>query len=245
MGATPAWVTLAISLPTVDESWLDAFSQQFSAVLSRYNVALIGGDTTRGPLSITVQAMGLCDKDKVLRRDRAKTGDRIFVTGELGDAVIGLKAVLDKMDDEKLLPCIHRLNRPEARVSFAEQLTQYSICAIDISDGLLADLGHILEASQCGASIDLSAIPISSSAQYFFQKYHNNIIDWSMLLTQGDDYELCFTADERNRSALIALAQQHKLRLSCIGEITGSGVLVCLDEKKQRVHFSATGFKHF
>lgn len=245
MGASPAWITLAISLPTVDESWLDAFSQQLSAVLSRFNVTLIGGDTTRGPLSITVQAMGLCDKDKVLRRDRAKAGDRIFVTGELGDAAIGLNAVLKKMDDEQLLPCIHRLNRPEARVSFAEQLTQYSSCAIDISDGLMADLGHILEASQCGASIDLPAIPLSLSAQYYFQKYHNKIIDWSMVLTQGDDYELCFTASERCQPALIGLAEQHQLRLSCIGEITASGELICFDENKQPVHFPATGFKHF
>jgi thiamine-monophosphate kinase len=192
-------------------------------VLSRFNVALIGGDTTRGPLSITVQAMGLCNKHRVLRRDTAKAGDRIFVTSELGDAAIGLNAVLKKIDDEELLPCIHRLNRPEARVSFAEQLTQYSSCAIDISDGLMADLGHILEASKCGASIDLSTIPVSASAQYYFQKYHNNIIDWSMLLTQGDDYELCFMATETAQSDLNALAQRHQLRLSCIGEITGSG----------------------
>lgn len=245
MGATPAWVTLAISLPTVDEFWLTEFSLQLSAVLTKFNVCLIGGDTTRGPLSITVQAMGLCDKDKVLRRDQAKVGDKIYVTGYLGDAVIGLKAVLNKLEDTKLLPCIYRLNRPEARVSFAEQLTQYSSCAIDISDGLMADLGHILKASQCGARIDLSSIPLSMSAHYYFHNYHENTIDWSMVLTQGDDYELCFTANDRYHVALTALAQQHKLKLSCIGEITDSGELQCFDINNQPVHFSITGFKHF
>jgi thiamine-monophosphate kinase len=245
MGATPAWVTLAISLPEVDESWLAAFSQQLYAVLSRFNVSLIGGDTTRGPLSITIQAMGLCDKDKVLRRDRAVAGDKLFVTGELGDAFIGLRAVLDGLDDIALLPCIDRLNRPEARVSFAEQLTQYSVCAIDVSDGLIADLGHILKASHCGALVDLSKIPLSSAVQHYFRNYHNNTIDWPMVLTQGDDYELCFTLDEKYHAAVIALAESQRLRLSCIGEITESGELLCLDEKKQAYQFTETGFKHF
>ena len=245
MGATPSWVTLAITLPAVDESWLTAFSQQLYTVLSTFNISLIGGDTTRGPLSITVQAMGLCDMDKILRRDRAKVGDKVFVTGDLGDAAIGLHAAFNRLDDEKLLPCIHRLNRPEARVSFAEQLTQYSSCAIDVSDGLVADLGHILKASQCGARIDLSTIPLSCSAQYYFQKYHNNIIDWSKVLTQGDDYELCFTVDESDQSAVMALAQRHQLKLTCIGEITDSGELLCFDANKRAVHFLETGFKHF
>jgi thiamine-monophosphate kinase len=139
MGATPAWLTLAISLPDIDERWLQAFSNQFYSVLSKFNISLIGGDTTKGGLSITIQAMGFCDKDKILRRDKAEAGDKVFVTGELGDASIGLQAILNNLNDEKLLPCIQRLNRPEARVKFAEELVLYSKCAIDISDGLVAD----------------------------------------------------------------------------------------------------------
>jgi thiamine-monophosphate kinase len=245
MGATPTWVTLAISLPDINETWLAAFSNQLSAVLSKYNVSLIGGDTTKGSLSITVQAMGLCDKGKILRRDQANTGDRIFVTGDLGDAVIGLAAVLKNLDDENLLPCIGKLNRPEARVEFARELTEYSKCAIDLSDGLLADLGHILKASHCGARISLSDIPLSSAAQYYFKNYHNNVIDWSMVVTQGDDYELCFTVNNEDESAVKELANKHRLKVSCIGEITDSDKLICIDPNGEPVDFSGTGFKHF
>ncbi len=245
MGAKPAWVTLAITLPEINESWLQAFSNQFHAVLSKFNVSLIGGDTTKGALSITVQAMGLCEKDKVLRRDRAEVKDKVYVTGWLGDAAIGLQAISDKLEDEVLISCINRLNRPEARVMFAQDLVQYSKCAIDISDGLVADLGHVLSASHCGARIDLSTIPVSSAARHYFEIYHNNIVDWSMVLTRGDDYELCFTLDHDDESAVIELAEQHDLQISCIGEVTDSGEQVFIDENKAELSFSGSGFKHF
>lgn len=245
MGATPAWVTLAISLPVVDERWLQAFSDQFSAVLSQFNISLIGGDTTRGQLSITVQAMGLCDSGKMLRRDQAQAGDKVYVSGNIGDAAIGLQAVLKQIDDEKLLPCVNRLNRPEARVAFAEELTSYSNCAIDISDGLVADLGHVIDASSCGANISLSNIPLSLSALYYFEHYQQNKIDWSMVLTQGDDYELCFTVSVDNESAVKALASKHKLKVTCVGEIIESGEMTFYDKNNEQVDFINTGFKHF
>ncbi len=245
MGATPAWVTLAITLPGIDEDWLSAFSQEFSAVLTEFNVSLIGGDTTRGALSITIQAMGLCDQEKILRRDQAKPGDKIFVTGYLGDAAIGLQAVLNHLDDERISACIDKLNRPEARVCFAEELSAYSKCAIDISDGLVADLGHLISASHCGAHIKVSEVPLSSSAQYYFEHYHKTIIDWSMVLTQGDDYELCFTADSKNESAVRKLADRHQLNLSCIGEVTDSDKLDFVTAENDTIKFLNTGFKHF
>lgn len=245
MGATPTWVTLAISLPEINHRWLQAFSKQFSAVLSEFNISLIGGDTTRGALSITIQAMGVGDRKTILRRDQAEANDKIFVTGNIGDACIGLQAILNQLDDENLLSCVNRLNRPEARVNFAEELTLYSKCAIDISDGLVADLGHIISASFCGAKINLSAIPISSSAQYYFDFYHKSVIDWSMVLTQGDDYELCFTVNNKNESDVISLAKKHQLKVTCIGEVTESGGLVFSDENNKPVNFSSTGFKHF
>jgi thiamine-monophosphate kinase len=245
MGATPAWFTLAISLPDINEVWLQAFSNQFYSVLSKFNISLIGGDTTKGELSITIQAMGLCDKDKILRRDKAEPGDKIFVTGELGDASIGLYVVLNNLNDERLSPCIQRLNRPEARVRFAEELVLYSKCAIDVSDGLVADLGHIIESSHCGAKISLSEIPLSLAAQYYCQQYNNNLIDWSMLLTQGDDYELCFTVNKNNQPAVEKLAKKHSLKLTCIGEITESRALNFVNLNGEAVYFDQTGFKHF
>ncbi len=245
MGATPAWVTLAISLPDINDAWLTAFSNQLSNLLSRFNISLIGGDTTKGPLSITIQAMGLCDKDKILRRDQAKLKDKVFVTGDIGDAGIGLQVVLNNLNDENLLRCVQKLNRPEARVKFAEELTQYSACAIDISDGLVADLGHVINASHCGARINLSDIPISSCVQYYFDHYHKSAIDWSMVLTQGDDYELCFTVNSKNEHAVRELAKKHQLKISCIGEITDSNELAFINKDNELMKFSSTGFKHF
>ena len=245
MGATPAWLTLAITLPDVDDRWLSAFSQQFSSVLADFNISLIGGDTTRGALSITIQAMGFCAEEKILRRDKARAGDKIFVTGDIGDAAIGLRVVLDRIDDEKLLTCVDRLNRPEARVRFAEALSRYSRCAIDISDGLAADLGHILSASNCGADIKLSAIPLSSAARYYFDCYHKSQIDWSMVLTRGDDYELCFTVDSKDELAVKRLAEKYQLKISCVGMITESKKLEFFTDENELVSFLDTGFKHF
>ena len=245
MGATPTWVTLAISLPEINETWLQTFSNQFSAVLSKFNISLIGGDTTKGALSITIQAMGVCDQKKILRRDQAEPGDKIFVTGYIGDASVGLQAVLNQLADKNLLSCVNRLNRPEARVNFAEELTLYSKCAIDISDGLVADLGHIISASDCGADIKLADIPLSSSTRHYFDFYHKSIIDWPMVLTQGDDYELCFTVNNNKESAVSALAKKHQLKVTCIGEVTASNELVFTDVNNEIINFSSTGFKHF
>lgn len=245
MGATPAWITLAISLPEVNEDWLHRFSKALVEVLMSFNVSLIGGDTTKGVLSITVQAMGLCDKDKLLRRDQAKPGDKIYVTGDLGDAAIGLQLLLNKIDDEKLQPCITKLNRPQARVKFAEELLSYSACAIDVSDGLVADLGHIVSASHCGADVYLSRIPLSSASRYYFDKYNDGVIDWSMLLTRGDDYELCFTISCDNESSINAVANKHNLKISCIGEIKDSKELSFISIDGDLENFSDSGFKHF
>ncbi len=245
MGGAPAWLTLAITLPEIDESWLQKFSQSFSETLKYFNISLIGGDTTKGALSITIQAMGLCDKNKLLRRDQAKAGDKIYVTGNIGDAAIGLQAIINKYTDKKLQPCITQLNRPEARVKFAEALVLYSACAIDISDGLIADLGHITKASNCGAKIYLSKILISPAANYYFEKYNNSTVDWSLLLTQGDDYELCFTVNEKNENKVKNLARQHELKISCIGEITKEKTLNFINAKGEAEEFFNAGFQHF
>jgi thiamine-monophosphate kinase len=245
MGASPAWLTLAITLPEVDENWLSRFSNSFADILKRFNMSLIGGDTTKGALSITIQAMGLCDRKSVLRRDRAKPGDKIYVTGNIGDAAIGLYAILNNLADDDLQPCITSLNRPEAKVNFAQELLPYSDCAIDVSDGLVADLGHILEASNCGAKVLLSEIPRSSATKYYFDRYNHGETDWQLLLTQGDDYELCFTVREGFERSVDTLAEKHRLKISCIGEITENTGLDLLNTDGEKVNFVATGFKHF
>lgn len=245
MGATPAWITLAITLPEIDDDWLCRFSDTLSETLNRFNVSLIGGDTTRGELSITIQAIGFCDKERQLRRDKALVGDKIYITGDLGDASIGLKSIVEKLEDVELQSCVERLNRPDARVEFAEQLLNYSSCAIDVSDGLVADLGHIVDCSQCGARIVLSDIPLSSSARYYFDRYNNNDIDWGLVLTQGDDYELCFTVNEKFESSVLALAEKLGLKVTCIGEITAGDALTCMDEIGDAVTFNSSGFEHF
>ena len=244
MGATPAWLSLAITIPDVNDFWLQDFSNQIKAVISDFNICLIGGDTTKGPLSITIQAMGLSDAESIMRRDKAKVGDKIFVTGSLGDAAIGLDVVLNDLNNENLQPCIEKLNRPMARVRFAEELSLYSKCAIDISDGLISDLGHIIRASHCGADINLSDIPLSTSAMYYFGNYNNNKIDWPMVLTRGDDYELCFVASDDEQKYIEVLAKKHQLRVSCIGEITSTDAITILDNG-QKVEFEKTGFMHF
>lgn len=245
MGAEPAWITLAITLPDVDEAWLTEFSQQFSSLLTEYKVALIGGDTTHGPLSITVQAMGLVEKDKKMLRSQAKAGDKIYVTGCIGDAAIGLKAVFGGIDDAELASCIERLNRPDARVRFAQELSAISNCAIDVSDGLLADLGHIITASDCGAVIRLGHIPVSDAAVYYFSRYEEDVIDWPLLLTQGDDYELCFTISEDKEAELEKLAEKHGVRVSCIGEITAGDKLRVVDANNGPVQIDGAGYQHF
>jgi len=244
MGATPAWLSLAITIPDVNDLWLQHFSNQIKAVISEFNICLIGGDTTKGSLSITIQAMGLSDAESIMRRDKAKVGDKIFVTGSLGDAAIGLDVVLNDLVNENLQPCIEKLNRPMARVRFAEELSLYSKCAIDISDGLVSDLGHIIRASHCGADINLSDIPLSTTAMYYFENYNNNKIDWPMVLTRGDDYELCFIASDDYQKEIKVLAKKHQLRLSCIGEITSTDAITILDNG-QKVEFEKTGFMHF
>ena len=156
-----------------------------------------------------------------------------------------MQVVLNALDNKNFLSCVNSLNRPEARVHFAEELTLFSKCAIDISDGLVADLGHIVSASFCGANIKLEDIPLSSATRHYFDFYHKSSIDWSMVLTQGDDYELCFTVNKENESAVMVLAKKHQLKVSCIGEVTESAELVFHDDNNELIQFKNTGFKHF
>lgn len=188
MGAKPVAVTLALTFPKVDENWLKAFADGFFALADRHSVDLIGGDTTSGSLTLTVTALGLAPTGQALRRSTAKSGDIICVTGHLGDAGLGLK-INQGYDCKQPDAALTRLNQPDPQVETGQALIGIANACIDISDGLVGDLGHILQQSQVGACIDWEALPLSAEVLAYIE----DTGDWAMPLTAGDDYELCFT----------------------------------------------------
>ncbi len=221
MGALPVSVTLALTLPKVDEAWLTAFSRGFLDLAERYAVDLIGGDTTSGPLTLTVQAMGLIPKGRALRRSAARSGDFIYMTGCLGDAGLGLKIEQGYVcaDSEAALA---RFHQPDPQIEAGQGLLGIAHACIDISDGLAGDLGHILEQSRVGARIDWDALPLSDAVR----AYINDTGDWAMPLTAGDDYELCFTVSPEQAEMLTIAAtkigiieSEPGLRLNKLGTI--------------------------
>jgi thiamine-monophosphate kinase len=246
MGAEPAWATLALTLPDSNESWLQKFSASFRQTLQAYNVQLIGGDTTQGPLSITVQLTGFVDVGKAMQRDAAQPGDRIYVTGCLGDAALGL-SLLNAHDFPDVAiknACIENLNRPVPRVEFAQKALEHCQCAIDISDGLVSDLGHILKASDCGAKVYYDLIP-ASTAFHQCQTYLKELDYAKMLLAGGDDYELCLVASADNETALFSLAESMNVALTHIGDIDPSGELAVINKRGESIELNATGYEHF
>jgi thiamine-monophosphate kinase len=247
MGATPRWVTLALTLP-VDRlqsqpDWLEAFMQGFFSLANAYQVELIGGDTTRGPLNIGVQIIGEVAKGKALRRSTALPGDDIWVSGQLGDAAMALAHLQRRieLDPAELAACLPALLTPTARVELGQQLIDLARSAIDISDGLLADLGHILECSHTAATVYLAKIPCSTVVK----KHMATALAVDCLLAGGDDYELCFTAPESKRVEIMQLAQQLAIPLSCIGEITEGEGLRVLDSNGNALTYEKKGYDHF
>lgn len=221
MGAKPVSVTLALTLPKVDEDWLTRFAQGFLSLAERYSVDLIGGDTTSGPLTLTVQAMGLVPKGQALTRSAAKPGDLIYMTGNLGDAGLGLKI---KQGYACLTPddALARFNTPQPQVEAGQALLGIANACIDLSDGLAGDLRHILEHSQVGACLEWDALPLSDAVRAYIE----DTGDWAMPLTAGDDYELCFTVSPERAGRLPAnvtkigvIEAQPGLRLNKSGRI--------------------------
>jgi thiamine-monophosphate kinase len=232
MGAKPISVTLALTLPTVDESWLTAFALGFLNLAEHYSVDLIGGDTTSGPLTLTVQAMGLVPKGRALRRSAACLGDFIFMTGCLGDAGLGLK-IKQGYDCANPEAALKRFNRPDPQIEIGQALIGIAHACIDLSDGLAGDLGHILEQSQVGACLDWDALPLSKSVL----DYINDTDDWSMPLIAGDDYELCFTVSPEQAEKLTVAATKIGIIESQPGlRLNKSGRIQPLEVK---------GFEHF
>jgi thiamine-monophosphate kinase len=189
MGAQPAWATLALTLPQVDRNWLRAFVDGFAALAAIHDVQLVGGDTTRGPLSITVQVHGFVDPSLALRRRGARAGDRLLVSGTVGDAGLALQLMQQDLGggsvDDRLS---RRLDRPTPRVALGRLLVGQASAAVDVSDGLLADLGHICAASGVGARVELARLPLSPAF-----REHCPPRQWRPALAGGDDYELLFS----------------------------------------------------
>ena len=241
MGASPKWATLAIALPEENEDWLAEFSRGFFACADAFGVSLIGGDTTRGPLNICVQIMGEIPIGLALRRDAAKINDEIWVSGTLGMAALGLASLQGKLalnGDEKTA-CIRALQRPQARVELGLALRHIAHSGIDISDGLLADLGHILKLSKIGARLDWEAIPKLSTDKSITAATLQEAV-----LGGGDDYELCFTAPESAHAQIIEIGKQLNIQLSCIGVTHHEHGLRVLDGD-QAIEIKKAGYDHF
>ncbi|MDP2247277.1 MAG: thiamine-phosphate kinase, partial [Nitrosomonadales bacterium] len=201
------------------------------------------GDTTRGPLCISVQIMGQVPVGKALKRSGAKMGDDIWISGKLGDAALALNHLLSKhpLTDDDLAQTLPALLKPEPRVELGLALRGIAHSAIDISDGLLADLGHILKASKVGATLNLTDIPCSD----FLHQRLNHPLLRQMLLAGGDDYELCFTAPEKAREQIKELAESLNLRLSRVGKICNGDTLIVTDTNGNPIEIGKTGFDHF
>lgn len=188
MGAEPAWCTLSLSLPDGDQAWIEGFIDGFMALASAHGVALVGGDTTRGPLAISVAAHGLVEPGRALRRDGARPGDGVWVSGSIGDAAGALSLLQGGFPGRE--PLSARLQRPQPRLGLGRGLSGVANACIDISDGLLSDLGHICAASGVAAQVDVAALPVSGALR---EAFTGDLLH-ALQLTGGDDYELCFTA---------------------------------------------------
>ncbi len=245
MGATPKWATLAIALPKIDEGWLAEFSRGFFACADEFGVSLIGGDTTRGPLNISVQIMGEVPTGKALHRDKAKAGDEIWVSGTLGEAALGLAQLQNKLPENTLSDtekqsCINALQAPQPRVALGLALQAIAHSAIDISDGLLADLGHVLERSNLGANLYWERIPhVNVSNGIDITQLHR------LSLAGGDDYELCFTAPASQHDAILSIGEKLNIKLSAIGETTQANGLYVYDKNHQAIELKSAGYDHF
>ncbi|ROQ18839.1 thiamine-phosphate kinase [Gallaecimonas pentaromativorans] len=241
MGAEAAWVSLALTLPDADDAWLAEFASAVVEVCDYYGVTLVGGDTTRGPLSVTITAQGKIPAGKQLTRSGAKPGDWLYVTGTLGDAALGLALVQGReqasSDHHEFL--VGRLNYPTPRLLAGQALRGVASSAIDISDGLASDLGHILSASHCGANLFLDKLPLSQALLGTMALESA----WQLALGGGDDYELLFTVPEAQKGALDTALAHCGVKHSCVGQLRGGEGISYLNHG-QTVELDVRGYEH-
>lgn len=236
MGGEPRWALLAAALPEADEGWIAAFAGGLFACAEAFGVDLVGGDTTRGPRCLAVTVLGEAPAGRALRRGGAKVGDSIWVSGWPGRAALGLAHLQGRvaLAEPQLSTCLAALHRPQPRVALGLGLRGLATAAIDVSDGLLADLGHILEASGVAAALRVPGLPPEG-------------IERDSLLSGGDDYELVFTAPSARADEVQALAAAFDLPLTRLGEVVAGtpGALSLTDASGRPIHPATHGFDHF
>jgi len=234
MGALPKYFTLASTMPEVDQSWLQDFSQSLKQLSEQFNVSLVGGDTTKGSLSITISIIGWIESGKALRRSGAQVGDGVYVSNTIGDAAFALWQLNNNEKPDN--GCLVKLNRPLPQVELGRLLQGVASACIDISDGLEQDLSHILNASKVGARIEVEKIPLTK----VLTDHVNKKNDWSLVLNGGDDYELCFTVPEKNQAMLGDISKRCGVKITQIGVICESGGLEILGAKN-----TGKSYQHF
>jgi len=242
MGARPAWALLALTLPDADEGWLAEFAAGFSALARAHEVALVGGDTTRGPLCVTVQLLGHVPRGEALRRCGARAGDVLFVSGTPGDAAAGLALEQGRLHASAaaLAYLRERFLRPTPRIALGQRLRRHASACIDVSDGLLGDAGKLADASRAGVEISFGAVPVSETLLRTLGEERAR----ELALTGGDDYELCFAVHAENLPALLAELPPHSWGYSRIGALRSApGAVVVRDGTV--MEFSHSGYQHF
>ena len=243
MGAEPAWVTLALTLPEADESWLVAFASGFGALALESGVAVVGGDLCRGPLSATVQAMGQVPAGQALHRSGAAPGDAVFVSGTLGDATLGLRIwqSADSTRGADEWQMLERLHRPSPRLLLGRRLRGCASAAIDVSDGLIADLGHLLEASGAGARLEVDRLPLSDAGL----RLAGSEAMRDMALAGGDDYELCFTVPPQRLETMARIAGLAGVSLTRVGVVEREPGLRLVHDDGTTLPAARAGYRHF
>ncbi len=242
MGAEPRAFTLALALPEADPAWLEELAEGMLALADAHGCELIGGDTTRGPLTLSLTVFGDIPARAALRRDAARPGDDIWVSGTLGDARLALgdcrgEWLLPEPEFSRVRP---RMEMPNPRVALGMALRGVAHAALDISDGLIGDLGHILSRSQVGALLDVDTLPRSAVLAS-----QPEALQRECVLAGGDDYELCFTAPIGNREAIAAIADRLELPLTRVGSITAEPGLRLVDSHGSPVTYAGASFDHF
>ncbi|QDE40725.1 thiamine-phosphate kinase [Luteibacter pinisoli] len=240
MAATPAWALLALTLPTPDEAFIDGLARGFAELATPFRLALIGGDTTRGPLTVSVTVHGFTTPGQALLRSGARVGDVVMVTGTLGDAAAGLRC-LAEADTTPYASLIDRLNRPTPRVAAGQALRGIATACIDVSDGLVADLGHICKQSGVGVEIDPALLPRSSAMLTHF--HDADALDFA--LAGGDDYELCFTVPADRASEVAADLSRVGCGATRIGRVVEGAGVHLVDGTGQVRTPDRAGWNHF